>query len=207
MIVASGCCRRARRIAWRAWRSASAVTPQVLTMTAPPRPAAAAARRMTSDSNALSRQPKVMISISGMTPSARREQARVEGTLKAQCCPPGHDHMPVLAPRDVESAAVELDGCAAPGQSPAMRRDEGCTGAAAAGASDPGPAFPHPQTDIPALPDRRDADVRALGKQRVVLEDRPERREIDRFYVGDEEGRVRVADVGADRCGERTERQ
>ena len=38
MIRASGCSRRARRIAWRAWRSASAVTAQVLTMTASAEP-------------------------------------------------------------------------------------------------------------------------------------------------------------------------
>jgi len=99
-----------------------------------------------------------------------REQARVEGALKAQRDRPGHDYMPVLAPRDVESPAVELDGCPAPGEAPSVRRDKGGAGAAAAGAGDPGPALPHPQTDIPAFPNRRDADVRALGKQRVVLE-------------------------------------
>src|SRR6266404_8978449 len=108
--------------------------------------------------------------------------------------------MPVLAPRDVESPAVELDGCPAPGEAPSVRRDKSGAGTAAAGPGDPGPALPHPQTDIPAFPDRRDADVRALGKQRVVLEDRSECGEIDRFDIVDEESRVRVADVGADRC-------
>src|SRR6266446_8971311 len=134
------------------------------------------------------------------TPSRPREQARVEGTLKAHRDRPGHDHVPVIAPRDLESPAVELDCRSASGESTTVRRDEGGTGATAAGKGDPGPALPHPQTDIPVLPDRRDADVRALGKQRVVLEDRPERRKIDRFYVGDKESRVRVPDVGADRC-------
>ena len=38
MILASGRSRRARRIAWRAWRTASAVTAQVLTITAEVKP-------------------------------------------------------------------------------------------------------------------------------------------------------------------------
>ena len=42
--------RRALRIAWRAWRTASAVTAQVLTMTASPSPAAARVPRITSHS-------------------------------------------------------------------------------------------------------------------------------------------------------------
>ena len=52
--------RLARRMVWRAWRSASAVTAQVLTMMASPRPASAPISRMISDSNALRRQPRVM---------------------------------------------------------------------------------------------------------------------------------------------------
>ena len=58
---ASGSSRRALRIAWRAWRTASAVTAQVLTRMASPMPASSARRRMTSDSSAFSRQPKVMV--------------------------------------------------------------------------------------------------------------------------------------------------
>ena len=44
MILASGRSRRARRIACRAWRTASAVTAQVLTITAEDSPAARACR-------------------------------------------------------------------------------------------------------------------------------------------------------------------
>ena len=40
-----------------------------------------------------------------------------------------------------------------------------------------------------------------------MLEDRPERREIDRLDIGDKKGRVRVPDIGADRCSERAERE
>jgi len=50
MTRAAGRSRRARRIAWRALRSAWDVTAQVLTMTASARPALAAWRRITSDS-------------------------------------------------------------------------------------------------------------------------------------------------------------
>jgi len=50
MSFAPGRARRALRIAWRAWRSASAVTAQVLTMTASERPAAFAFAAISSDS-------------------------------------------------------------------------------------------------------------------------------------------------------------
>src|SRR5918996_1628235 len=60
MIRAPGFSRRALRMAWRAWRSASAVTAQVLTMMASLRPAALAWPRITSVSKALRRQPNVM---------------------------------------------------------------------------------------------------------------------------------------------------
>jgi hypothetical protein len=50
MIFASGRSRARRRIDWRAWRTASAVTAQVLSTMALSNPAASAWRRMTSDS-------------------------------------------------------------------------------------------------------------------------------------------------------------
>ena len=56
-IRAPGRSRRARRTAWRACRSASAVTAQVFTITASSSPAACAAIAL--DSAAFSRQPKV----------------------------------------------------------------------------------------------------------------------------------------------------
>src|ERR1043165_8989276 len=60
MMRADGFSRRALRIAWRAWRSASAVTAQVLTMIVFSSPAAAAWPRMTSLSNVFNRQPNVI---------------------------------------------------------------------------------------------------------------------------------------------------
>ena len=50
MIRDCGRSRLSRRIDWRAWRSASAVTAQLLTTTTSARPAAVAWRRMISDS-------------------------------------------------------------------------------------------------------------------------------------------------------------
>src|ERR1700754_1590760 len=60
MMRADGLSRRALRIAWRAWRSASAVTAQVLTMIASERPAGAGWPRITSLSKGVRRHPRVM---------------------------------------------------------------------------------------------------------------------------------------------------
>src|SRR5258708_22674903 len=104
MIRAAGCSRRARRIAWRAWRSASAVTAQVLTITASLSPASPAARRMASLSKALSRQPKVTISDAAISAS---DQDRVEAALETERCRSAHQHKTMAGPGDVEAAAVE----------------------------------------------------------------------------------------------------
>ena len=47
-----------------------------------------------------------------------------------------------------------------------------------------------------------DADIGALGKQRITFETWPERREIDRIGVSDKECRMRVTHIRADRTGE-----
>ncbi len=73
---AFGRSRRAFRIAWRAWRTASPVTAQVLNTTASVRPSAAACLRMISLSYEFSRQPKVMMSTSSLTADARRSRRR-----------------------------------------------------------------------------------------------------------------------------------
>src|SRR6266851_1249332 len=138
MILARGCSRRARRIAWRAWRSASAVTAQVLTMTASARPAPAAARPMISLSNALRRQPKVMISTADI--ASPGQQRGIEAALEGERRRPGHHHMPIVSPEDVEIAAVEHDRRLPPGQAAAMRRHQRGAGAAAASPGYPGTA-------------------------------------------------------------------
>src|SRR5487761_1743295 len=207
MIRARGCSRRARRIAWRACRSASAVTAQVLTMTAPASPASAAARRMISDSNALSRQPKVRISLPSMARSALGEEGGIEAPLEAQRRRAGHDHVAILAPADIEGAAVECPHRAALGEAQAMRGDHGGTGAAAARASEPGAALPDPQPDGSRIADRCHPDIGALRKEWVMLEYGTQPHQIDQLRILDKKSRVRVANIGADRRRQRPLRQ
>src|SRR5438105_2422694 len=170
MMRAPGCSRRARRIAWRACRSASAVTAQVLTMTALASPAPSARRRIASLSKALSRQPKVTIS----TPfiGSAGEQGGIEAALEGERRRPGHDHMPVLAPMDVEHTAVERDRSAAAGQAAAMAGDQRGAGAGPAGASDADTAFPDAQAEAVTVEHGRDADIGPLRKQRMMLQRR-----------------------------------
>ena len=168
-------------------------------MTASSRPASPAARRITSLSKALSRQPNVMISSPGHRPAAA---ARIEAAVEGES-PPARSSARARSSRQsmsssppssttVARAAVRPRRC---------RRDERGAGAAAAGARDADAALPDAQAD--PLAARRtvgDADIGALGKQLGSCSSTgAERREIDRLGVGDEERRVRVADIGADR--------
>src|SRR5580765_3746457 len=213
MIRAPGCSRRARRIAWRAWRSASAVTAQVLTMTASWSPAVAAARRMMSLSNALSRQPKVTTWTSGIASggiASAGEQRGIDAALEGERRRPGHHHVPIAflaigTPQDVEIAAVERDHRVAIGQPAAMGGDECGAGGAAARQGFTGTAFPDAQPDPPAVAHRRDPDIGALGEQLVVFEKGTKSGKVDRIGITDKERRVRVADAGADRARERPE--
>src|SRR5436305_15342911 len=100
------------------------------------------------------------------------EEVRVERTFETQRHRPGHDHMPVFAPRDVEGPAVALYDRVALGEPPPICRDEGGAGAAAAGAGDPGAALPDPQPDVAPVADRGDAGFGALGKQGILFEAR-----------------------------------
>src|ERR1700687_3677500 len=181
MIRAPGCSRRARRIAWRAWRSASAVTAQVLTMTASPSPASAAARRMMSLSNALSRQPKVMIATPAI--ASPGEQGGIEAAFESERRRPGHHHMPVGQPAYLEFPAVERDRRLPSGQPAAVGRDQRSAGAAAAGLGDPGAALPDAHPDPRAFASRRAPDIGALGKQRIMFEPGAERGKIDRLGI------------------------
>src|SRR5690242_11546320 len=113
--------------------------------------------------------------------------------------------MAVLAPAYVERAAVERDNRLPVGQAAAVRRDQRGARAGAAGAGDAGAAFPDPEADMPAILHCRDADIGALGKQLVMFETRPEPGQIDRLGIRDEEGGVRIADIGADRLPQRSE--
>ncbi len=72
-------------------------------------------------------------------------------------------------------------------------------GASAAGAGQPGAAFPHSQADaVPAL-DGGAIDVDALGEQRIGFDNGADLIERDRVAIRDETDDVRVADI--DRAG------
>src|SRR5262245_61844577 len=121
MMRARGFSRRALRIAWRAWRSASAVTAQVLTMIASPSCAAAAWPGITSVSKALRRQPKVMSFASG---NGALQLGYID--LAAEALGPGarHAHVIVRKPLDEQVAAIQRHGRAALGQLAARGRDQ-----------------------------------------------------------------------------------
>src|SRR5665213_4625221 len=116
-------------MAWRALRSASAVTAQVLTMIASSRPAASVWRRMVSDSKRLRRQPNVTMSSGTML----AQQAVVERAGEADRDRAGHDDVIVVAPFDIERAAIGDHLGLAPGQAAPRRRDQRGAGAGAAG--------------------------------------------------------------------------
>src|SRR5260370_34685968 len=91
----------------------------------------------------------------------------------------------------------------APRRPPPVGGNERGAGAGAAGRGDPGASLPYAQPDAAAITDFRDTDIGAFRKDRVVFECRPERLEVDGIDVINKKGRVRVADVGADRLRQR----
>ncbi len=156
---------------WRAWRTASAVTAQVLTITASAEP------RLGGE--ALHRLALVGVqpAAEGLEPrrghaSAPRKSGR-EAALEHQRGRPGHPD-PVVAPVDVEIAAVEPHRHLPSGQPaargrprrrrrpPSRRRAWSCRRA-------PRPA----SGSSPASIDVHELDVGPLGKQRIVLDPRP----------------------------------
>src|SRR5262249_39103289 len=124
--------RRSARMVCRAWRTASAVTAQVLITMVSFRPARAASRRITSDSAALSLQPKVTTSTPveledmgledmgledmGLHGTGRGKQRGIEPAAMFVFDRAGHQHIVVaLAPFDGKVAAGQRDGHLAPG--------------------------------------------------------------------------------------------
>src|SRR5258708_1908178 len=101
--------------------------------------------------------------------------------------------MAVLQPFDLELAAIDDDDRLALAEPAPRRRDQGRAGARAAGERDAGAALPHPKADAAPVDPLGDADIGALGKQRMVLQHRPQALEIDALGVVDEEHRVRIA--------------
>ena len=156
----------ARRIAWRAWRSASAVTAQVLTMMVSVEPAAGVAAHH--------------LALVGVEPAAEGEDldASCRDRPRGRCAPvkavatgPVISTWPSVAPFDLQLAAVEHD------------RRRGARSGRGGAAFTSAAQAPEPQASVRPAPrsqTRRrmrsgaehlgEADIGALGKQRVVLE-------------------------------------
>src|SRR5215208_1810346 len=212
-IRASGRSRASLRMVWRAWRVASAVTAQVLTITTSPSPAASAWRCKASDSEALSRQPKVTTStlMSARSHSAAGARRRLrprrpsrrsgkkrgrERTLVFPFDRAGHEHVAVpFAPLDRQVAAGQGDGRLSAGEPLAGRGDHGRAGRRPAGAGQARAPFPDPQNDVLSAPDCGERDVGALGEDRVVFEEGPDLLELVGVHVFDEEDRMGIAHV------------
>jgi len=196
MIVAAGCRRAAARIACRPGARLRPVTGSGLTMTASENPAVAAARRNDLRLNAFQPAAKVMIRCPAQLPSAA-QQAWVEGTLEAQHGRvQSRSHARPRARRwssDPPSSSTAACGPVRPLRCAAARAAQGrCRSARVI----PAPRSHHPQTDVRTGRQTAATPIfHVLGKQRVVLENWAEHRQVDHFGIGDEKRRVRVADV------------
>ena len=194
---APGFSRRARRMAWRAWRSASAVTAQVLTTTVSVEPR----RGVAADDLAF-------VGVQPATEGERRRRSCRQRPdrccrVKAVATGPGHQHVAVR--RAIRWPARRRRPAPRPCGSVRPRRAayQGGAGAGAAGQRQPGAALPHPQADAVRGEHLGEADIGALGKHRGVLQRRPDRRDRHGGEVGDEERRVRVAHRAGGRVGHR----
>src|SRR4029077_15607937 len=127
---ACGRSRRSFRIFWRAWRTASPVTAQVLTMIVSAISAARAWPRITCDSKALSRQPKVTTStVMGTSGRAGGGQHGIEAAGILEFDRTGHQHVIVrFPPFAPEIAARQGDPDLAAGSAGARAAYRGRTG-------------------------------------------------------------------------------
>ena len=106
--------------------------------------------RITSNSKALSRQPKVTTStLMRIAPPALRKQRRIEAALELEFDRAGHQHVVVaLAPFDREVAARQRDAHLAPGPPEPRGRDRRGAGGRAAGLGQAGAALPGADDDV-----------------------------------------------------------
>src|SRR5690606_675838 len=115
--------------------------------------------------------------------------------------------MAVLQPLDLQGPAIEDHFALAAGEAAACGGGEGGTGAGAAGTGDADAALPDAKAQAIRADHAGDAYVRALRKDRMMLEFRPEPGEVDRVGILDKERGVRIADVAGDRIGQRPDRK
>src|SRR6202163_4985703 len=191
-IRAEGRSRFSRRIDCRACATASLVTAQLLMTMVSDSPARSASRKITSDSKALRRQPKVTIST--LISRDGGKQRRIEAAFELECRRPRHQHVIVaLAPLDREVAARQRDLDGAIGALQPCGGYRRSAGRRATGLGQSGTALPGADRDVIAIDDMRQRDVGALREDRVVFQQRPEAAEIVGVEVVDPEDRVRIA--------------
>ena len=195
-IFACGRSRRSARIVCRAWRTASAVTAQVLTTTVSLQPGAL---RLAADHFRLGGiEPAAEgddFDAHRLTPLPRRQtSAASKRPVVLVFDRPGHQHMVVaLAPFDREIAAGQRDRHLAAGAIEPRRGDGGGASRRAAGLGEAGAALPGADHHAIARGRRRQRDIGALGKQRMVLELRADLAQIVGLRIVDPEDRMRIA--------------
>ena len=114
----------------------------------------------------------------------------------------GHDHMAILAPVEMEHAAIKLYVRRAIHQSSALRGDDGRAGGRAASHGDARAALPDPEPDRRWAGDLGEADIGALRKLLVVLECRANLGDVEALDILHEEHCMRIADIDADRAAD-----
>ena len=97
-----------------------------------------------------------------------------------------------FAPGDGERSAGQLDLGGAGELAEPDAGDQRRAGGGAAGQRRAGAAFPDAQARMAGIADLGEADIGALGEERVVLDKRPDLVELDRGGVVDEEDGVRI---------------
>src|ERR1700726_2716644 len=171
---APGRSRFKRRIDCRACATPSLVTAQLLPTMVCVSPACAASRAITSDSNALRRQPKVTTSTLILRDRCDAgEQSGIKAILIFESRRPRHQHMIVaFAPFDCKLAAGQRDlhnpiGALQPGGSDRRRARR-----RAAGFGQSGAALPGPDRDVIAIDNMGERDIGALRKYWMIFQQR-----------------------------------
>ena len=189
---ALGRSRLMRRMVWRAWRTASAVTAQVLTTTASSR-----SRRRAPDRFQLG---DVEPAAEGddvdahATPAFRTAPDRTAGEFELDR--PGHQHVVVaLAPVDGQIAARQRHRHLAVRALEPRGGDRGRAGRRAAGRVSPAPRSQVRMTMCSRETMCASVMLARSGKDRMVFEQRAEPGEIVGIDVVDPEDRVRIAHV------------
>src|SRR5262245_32096959 len=138
------------------------------------------------------RQPKVTISVRTSTSGrCSGEHRGVELSAKLELDRARHqDVVILLAPLDEEIATGKRDANLAVGLLQARGSDRGGAGGGAASARQSCTALPCADDQMIARADLADGDVRALGKDRMILQERPEALEIVGTHVIDPEDRM-----------------